>query len=76
MDDNDDLDFLVEYQGIQHRHYEAKSVFGGVPGLRKQQYNDMQKRVYCRDHKIPLVIIPYWDLARVNYDYIMQLAGY
>ena len=31
----------IEFQGIQH--YEAKSVFGGYSGLRKQQYNDMKK---------------------------------
>jgi len=34
FDDNGDIDFLIEYQGIQH--YQAKSKFGGVPGLRKQ----------------------------------------
>ena len=74
FDDNDELDFLIEYQGIQH--YEAKSKFGGIEGLRKQQYNDMQKREYCRKHGITLVAIPYWDEGRVDYDYIMKLAGY
>ena len=44
FDDNHDLDFLIEYQGIQH--YEPKSKFGGYSGLRKQQYNDMKKREY------------------------------
>lgn len=33
FDDCGDIDFLIEYQGIQH--YEAKSVFGGAAGLRK-----------------------------------------
>ena len=74
FDDNDELDFLIEFQGIQH--YEPKSKFGGVSGLRKQQYNDMQKRVYCDKHGLKLVIIPYTDEARVNYDYIMRAAGY
>lgn len=74
FDDNGDLDFLIEYQGIQH--YEAKSKFGGYTGLRKQQYNDMQKREYCKKHNILLVAIPYWDEGRVNYDYIMRAAGY
>ena len=74
FDDDGDIDFLIEYQGIQH--YEAKSKFGGYTGLRKQQYNDMKKREYCRDHNITLVIIPYWDEARVNYDYILEAAGY
>ena len=74
FDDNNDLEFLIEYQGIQH--YEAKSKFGGFTGLRKQQYNDMKKREYCKKHQIPLIIIPYWDEGRINYDYIMRAAGY
>lgn len=74
FDDNDDLDFLIEFQGIQH--YEAKSKFGGISGLRKQQYNDMKKREYCKRHRIPLLLIPYWDEGRLDYDYIMTLAGY
>lgn len=74
FDDNDELDFLIEFQGIQH--YTAKSKFGGFSGLRKQQYNDMQKREYCAKHNIQLIAIPYWDEGRVDYDYIMKAAGY
>ena len=33
FEDNGDIDFLIEYQGIQH--YEPKSKFGGIAGLRK-----------------------------------------
>ena len=72
FDDNDNLDFLIEYQGIQH--YKPKSVFGGMSGLRKQQYYDMRKREYCKKNNIKLVIIPYWDQNKINYDYIMELA--
>lgn len=74
LDDNGDIDFLIEFQGIQH--YEAKSKFGGWSGLRKQQYNDMQKREYCKKHNLNLLLIPYWDEPKINYDYIMTLAGY
>ena len=74
FDDVGDLDFLIEFQGIQH--YEAKSKFGGFAGLRKQQFNDMKKREYCKKHNIPLVIIPYWDEQFITFDYIMQAAGY
>ena len=74
FDDEGDLDFLIEYQGVQH--YEPKSKFGGVAGLRRQQYNDMLKREYCQKHNITLVAIPYWDEGRVDYDYIMKSAGY
>lgn len=74
FDDDGDIDFLIEYQGIQH--YQPKSKFGGISGLRKQQYNDMQKRVYCQKHNIKLVLVPYWDEGRLDYDYIMKAAGY
>lgn len=78
LDDNGELEFLIEYQGIQH--YEAKSKFGGYSGLRKQQYNDLQKREYCRKHNIILIAISYIDEGRIDYDYIMNayyaLGGY
>ena len=72
FDDNNELEFLIQYQGIQH--YKAKSVFGGASGLRKQQYYDMLKRQYCKKHNIKLILIPYWDEYNIDYDYIMNLA--
>lgn len=74
FDDDGEIDFLIEYQGIQH--YEAKSKFGGAKGLFQQQYNDTQKREYCKKHGYNLVIIPYWEEGIVDYDYIMTAAGY
>ena len=74
FDDEGDLEFLIEYQGIQH--YKPKEKFGGWSGLRKQQFNDMQKREYCKKHNIKLVAIPYTDEYIITYDYIMQKAGY
>jgi hypothetical protein len=32
LDDEGEVDFLIEYQGIQH--YQPKSKFGGIAGLR------------------------------------------
>ena len=72
FDDNGDIDFLIEYQGEQH--YKAKSKFGGIQGLRKQQYNDMLKREYCKKHGYKLIAIPWLDEGRISYDYIMTLA--
>lgn len=74
FDDDGDIDFLIEYQGIQH--YQPKSKFGGLAGLAKQQYNDMQKREYCKKHNLKLVVIPYTDEGKLSYDYIMHAAGY
>lgn len=74
FDDEGDLEFLIEFQGIQH--YKPKSKFGGVQGLKRQQFNDMKKREYCKKHNIKLILIPYWDEHKISYDYIMKAAGY
>lgn len=74
FDDNGEIDFLIEYQGIQH--YEAKGKFGGAQGLYRQKFNDTQKRQYCAEHGYTLIAIPYWDEGRLDYDYIMKAAGY
>lgn len=74
FDDDGEIDFLIEYQGIQH--YEAKSKYGGAKGLYRQKYNDNQKRIYCRQHGYRLIAIPYWDEHIVDYDYILKAAGY
>lgn len=71
FDDDHNLEFLIEYQGIQH--YEPKSKFGGYSGLHKQQYNDMKKKEYCCKHGIILLEIPYTVEGRIDYDYIMNL---
>lgn len=70
FDDNNDLEFLIEFQGIQH--YQPKSKFGGMSGLKKQQYNDLRKREYCNKHNIILIAIPYIDEGKIDYDYIMN----
>lgn len=74
FNDDGDLDFLIEFQGVQH--YKSISKFGGNRGVHKQQYNDIQKRKYCLKHGIKLVCIPYYDENKITYDYIMRAAGY
>lgn len=74
FDDDGQIDFLIQYQGIQH--YKPKPKFGGMTGLKKQQFYDMKKRQYCKKHNIMLVLIPYWEEQNITYDYIMELAGY
>lgn len=74
FDDDGEIDFLIEYQGIQH--YEARSKFGGKAGLFKQKHNDEQKRIYCAQHGYKLVTIPYWEENLIDYDYILKGAGY
>lgn len=74
FDDNGEIDFLIEYQGIQH--YEPKDKFGGKKGLIQQQHNDKLKRAYCKKHRYTLVEVPFWDEGILDYDYLMRNAGY
>jgi hypothetical protein len=76
FDDAGDLDYLIEVQGRQH--YSPVGKFGGAKAVKRQKYNDLQKRKYCQKNNIPLVIIPYTDFNsnKVNYEYIMMKAGY
>lgn len=70
FDDDGNLDFLIEFQGEQH--YTSVDHFGGQKHLQIQKYNDSKKREYCLRHDIPLLIIPYWDYDKLNFDYIFN----
>lgn len=70
FDDNGNIDYCIEYQGEQH--YIAVDHFGGKKGVQRQKFNDKKKRIYCLEHGIPLVIIPYTDYEKINYDYILD----
>jgi len=72
-DEDEELQFLIEYQGIQH--YVPKSKFGGTSALYKQRYNDKMKVDYCKKHHIKLLVIPYTDYEIMNYDYIAIRGG-
>ena len=65
---------LIEYQGEQH--YMPIDFSGNGEDWANENFSIIQlrdniKREYCKEHGINLIIIPYWDEARVNYDYIL-----
>lgn len=70
FDDDENIDFLIEFQGEQH--YTSVDHFGGQSHLRRQKYNDTEKRKFCYRKNIPLLIIPYWDYEKIDYDYIFN----
>ena len=75
FDEEGEIDFLIEYQGIQH--YQPKEdYFGGQAKFIQQKEYDKMKRRYCKEHGYILIAIPYWDDAILDYDYIMKAAGY
>lgn len=74
FDKNGKLDFLIEFQGVQH--YKPVAKFGGNKGFKRQRKNDILKRKYCLKNDIRLVCIPYFDEGKITYEYIMKAAGY
>jgi hypothetical protein len=74
FDDDGNVDFLIEYQGKQH--YEPSAKYGGKQGFYRQQYNDNKKRRFCALNGYNLIEIPYTEENLINYDYIMEKAGY
>lgn len=55
FDKENNLKYLIEYQGIQH--YQIIEYFGGEEGFKKRQEYDNKKIKYCELHKIPLIIL-------------------
>lgn len=55
---------LIEFQGKQH--YEITEFFGGQEAFEYRKYNDSIKAKYCEDKNIPLLLIHYNDIKKVN----------
>jgi hypothetical protein len=55
---------LIEYQGRQH--YEVVDWFGGKDCFRRQKVSDELKKRYCKQHKIPLIEIPYTEKKNID----------
>lgn len=72
FDDDNNIDFLIEYQGEQH--YTSVAHFGGPSHLQKQKFNDSKKQQFCMQNNYPLVTIPFWDYEKLDYDYIFNRA--
>lgn len=59
--DNNDLEFLIEYDGEFHfkKFYEEQN-------FEELQIHDERKNQYCKDNRIPLLRIPYWDFDNIE----------
>jgi hypothetical protein len=55
---------LIEFQGSQH--YFSFEHFGGIKKLQYTQKHDKIKSDYCKEHNIPLLIIPYTDKNKID----------
>lgn len=50
---------VIEYNGKQH--YEPVNHFGGIEAFQTQQERDNRKKIFCREHNIQYIEIPYYD---------------
>ena len=55
FDDSGELDFLIEYQGIQH--YQPVEIFGGIEGYNQTTERDARKSVLCQKNGVKVI---YW----------------
>ena len=75
FDKNNNLKFLIEFDGIQHFQYtphfhKKRSDFQKAIG------RDRAKNKYCLIKGIPLIRIPYWDLDNLTLNKILTNQSY
>ncbi len=70
FNDKNELLGLIEYNGEQH--YNPIEIWGGEEKLIEQQKRDQRKVEYCKDNKIPLLVIPYWEYDNITLEYLMS----
>lgn len=57
-------DLIIEYNGEQH--YYPISTFGGEQRFEEQQKLDQQKKKYCLENNLQLIIISYKDYSNIE----------
>lgn len=55
---------IIEYNGVQH--YNEIRFFKKFRLFEQQQERDNALRQYCKEHKIKLIEIPYWDFDNIE----------
>ena len=60
---------LIEYHGKQHYipcSFGSKKKHSDIRCLIDTMNRDLKKEYWCKKHKIPLLVIPYWDFDRIS----------
>lgn len=68
FNNNNDLSFLIEYDGEQHytgNRFSPNSDVNKEKFIRTQLY-DIQKDEYCKTHDIDMLRIPYWEYENIE----------
>jgi very-short-patch-repair endonuclease len=55
---------LIEMDGKQH--FISQEFFGGEPQFKKQRERDLLIDKYCKDNKLDMIRIPYWDMNKIQ----------
>lgn len=80
FNDDNELLFLIEYQGEQHykpfNFNRNKNPEIMEENLKKIQLRDKIKKEYCEKNKIPLLTIPYWEFDNIEEILHKQLSKY
>ena len=67
FDNNNQLQYLIEYDGIQHFTAQGyTSAWNTQENLEKTQKRDAIKNQWCKENNIPLIRIPYTRLSTLN----------
>lgn len=64
FDNDNNLKLICEFDGIQH--FEPVEIFGGEEGFKETKIRDNIKNEFCKDKKIPLLRIPYWEIDNIH----------
>lgn len=70
FNNEDILQFLIEYQGFQH--FNTVSFFGGEEGYNKQIIRDEKKKQYCKENNIKLYEITYLENTKEKLNQILK----
>lgn len=68
FDDNNNLQYLIEYDGEQHYLKKTEQIWSDT--LEQRQLRDEIKNHYCLQKNIPLYRIPYWEKNNLTFELI------
>lgn len=68
FNENNELSYLIEYDGEQHYLNKTDKIW--TDNLQNRQIRDKIKNQYCLDNNIDLYRIPYWEKNNLTFDLI------
>ena len=66
--------YIIEVNGEQH--YQPIDHFGGEKAFIATKFRDNRKIMYCKEHDIPLIVIPYGVLDNLKKEDVILSSKY